>query len=120
MAKLKTQYHCQNCGYRSVRWLGRCPECAEWGGLVEETAMRAAPAGALLGAAPVPISSVSADGAPRLASGIDELDRVRGGGVVPGALVLLGGDPGIGKSTLLLQALDGWSRLGPVLYVSGA
>src|SRR6266487_3084524 len=101
MAKVRAQYVCQKCGLTSAKWLGRCPECGEWNSLVEELVAGARPAGALRsGERPVPISEVVVDETPRMASGVDELDRVLGGGLVAGSLVLLGGDPGIGKSTL--------------------
>ncbi|MFI5289217.1 MAG: DNA repair protein RadA, partial [Polyangia bacterium] len=120
MPKLKSQFVCQACGFSAVKWLGRCTECGEYGTLVEESLSSAQPAGALSSARPTSISEVRTDDAPRLPTGSAELDRVLGGGLVPGSLVLLGGDPGIGKSTLLLQALDGVARSGKrVLYVSG-
>ena len=120
MPKLKSQFVCQACGFSAVKWLGRCTECGEYGTLVEESLSSAQPAGALSSARPTSISEVRTDVAPRLPTGSAELDRVLGGGLVPGSLVLLGGDPGIGKSTLLLQALDGVARSGKrVLYVSG-
>jgi DNA repair protein RadA/Sms len=121
VAKSHTRFVCQHCGYISTKWLGRCPECGEWNSLVEEAARTSQPAGAVSSAdKPRPIGDVEVDDAPRMATGIHELDRVLGGGLVPGSLVLLGGDPGIGKSTLLLQALDGLARAGRrVLYVSG-
>ena len=105
MAKPRSVYLCQGCGYASAKWLGRCPECGEWNSLVEEAARGSTPAGALTGEAPIPLREVTADDVPRIMTGIGEFDRVLGGGFVPGSLVLLGGDPGIGKSTLLLQAL---------------
>jgi DNA repair protein RadA/Sms len=121
MAKSRSQYVCQRCGFVSAKWLGRCPECGEWNSLVEEVSGPARPAGSLSTASkPVAIGQVRTDEAPRLETGVAELDRVLGGGLVPGSLVLLGGEPGIGKSTLLLQALDGLARAGRrVLYVSG-
>ncbi|HXU67736.1 MAG TPA: DNA repair protein RadA [Polyangia bacterium] len=121
MAKPSTRFVCQGCGYASSKWLGRCPECAEWNSLVEETTSSGKPAGAVSSTdKPRPIADVEIDHAPRMQTGIGELDRVLGGGLVAGSLVLLGGDPGIGKSTLLLQALDGLARAGKsVLYVSG-
>jgi DNA repair protein RadA/Sms len=120
--KAKSRFVCQNCGYVTGKWLGRCPECGEWQSLVEEVAASARPAGAIATSTqkPQPIGEVSVADAPRIPTGVGELDRVLGGGLVPGSLVLLGGDPGIGKSTLLLQALDGVARSGRrVLYVSG-
>jgi DNA repair protein RadA/Sms len=121
MAKVRSIFVCQHCGQKSPKWLGRCSECGEWNSFVEEATAIARPAGAIAdGSRPRPIGQVDTRDAPRLATGIAELDRVLGGGLVPGSLVLLGGDPGIGKSTLLLQALSGLSQKGPlVLYVSG-
>jgi len=115
-AAKRAEHVCQECGYRAPRWLGRCPECSQWGSLAEQAGPRAT--GAMV--APVPIGEVPLEGGARDSTGIGELDRVLGGGLVPGAAVLLGGDPGIGKSTLLLTALDRLARRGrPVLYVSG-
>ncbi len=120
----RTRFVCQECGYDTPRWLGRCPGCGAWNRFAEERAP--APLGA--GGRPVegtaeavPLSCVAALSHRRLSTGVDELDRVLGGGLVEGALVLLGGDPGIGKSTLLLQVcLRVASRdSGPVLYVTG-
>ncbi len=124
MASERIHYTCQSCGYRAPRWLGRCPDCGEWNSLVEERAVpvraRKDSTGAAAPAVPVPLSDVDAAATPRLASGIDELDRVLGGGLVPGSVVLIGGDPGIGKSTLVLQALASLARAEhPALYVSG-
>jgi DNA repair protein RadA/Sms len=121
MAKPRSQYVCQGCGFTSAKWLGRCSECSEWNSLVEESVATSKPAGALSGAArPTPLGEVRVDDMPRWKTGVAELDRVLGGGLVQGSLVLLGGDPGIGKSTLLLQAFDGLARSGrKVLYVSG-
>jgi len=121
VAKASTRFVCQHCGYASSKWLGRCPECGEWNSLVEEATQSGKPAGAVTSAEkPRSIAGVEVDHAPRMKTGIHELDRVLGGGLVAGSLVLLGGDPGIGKSTLLLQALDGVARAGKkVLYVSG-
>jgi len=121
VAKATTRFVCQHCGYASAKWLGRCPECGEWNSLVEEATQSGKPAGAMTSTdKPRSIADVEVDHAPRTATGIHELDRVLGGGLVAGSLVLLGGDPGIGKSTLLLQALDGVARTGKtVLYVSG-
>jgi DNA repair protein RadA/Sms len=130
--KAKTIYSCQECGAQSQKWLGRCPECEAWNSLIEE---RPAPAVAGAGAAAASAGSryaLAAAAGPRLyddvdtvvsarlTTGIDEFDRVLGGGVVPGSLVLIGGEPGIGKSTLLLQAAAHFARTtGPVLYSSG-
>jgi DNA repair protein RadA/Sms len=123
MAKPRTHFTCQACGFQAAKWLGKCPDCGGWNTLVEE----AAPAedrrpawGASGGASrPVKLVDVEAAAEERRSTGLRELDRVLGGGVVPGSLVLLGGDPGIGKSTLLLAAVERLAAAGPVLYVSG-
>ncbi|MBL8918222.1 MAG: DNA repair protein RadA [Myxococcaceae bacterium] len=126
MAKgVKTHFTCQACGYVSAKWLGRCTECGTWGSLVEEVELsRAAqerPAwGASTGQAkPILLKEVDGTREARRLTGIAELDRVLGGGVVQGSLVLLGGDPGIGKSTMLLSMMDRLTRDRPGLYVSG-
>ncbi len=123
MAKAKTVYACQVCGHQEPKWLGKCPDCGGWNTLVEEAARveEKRPAWGAGGGngKPVKLKEVSAEREDRLLTGIGELDRVLGGGVVPGGLVLLGGDPGIGKSTLMLAALDRLGRSGPVLYVTG-
>jgi len=123
MAKARTIYACQGCGFQSPRWLGRCPDCGAWNSLVEEVVSpKPGPSAARGGARDTVAQLLQAvDSAPleRLSSGMSELDRVLGGGLVPGAVVLLGGDPGIGKSTLVLQALAAWGGDRPALYVSG-
>ena len=122
--KLKTVFACQACGFESSKWLGRCPECGEWNSLVEER-QEAAPArgrspGPALGGRPQPYDMVDAADAARVPTGLAEFDRVLGGGIVPGSMVLIGGEPGIGKSTLLTQVAHLLGRNGgPVLYVSG-
>jgi DNA repair protein RadA/Sms len=127
--KAKTIYACSGCGHQSSKWLGQCPACREWNTLQEEVAAPEPRAGAPRGwgaaggaTRPLPLREVEARDEERRRTGIGELDRVLGGGVVPGSLVLLGGDPGIGKSTLLLAALDrlaaAWPDR-PLLYVSG-
>jgi len=118
-----SRYVCQACGYTSPRWLGRCPNCQGWNTLVEERASSAPGGRGRPGEAeaiePVWLDDVSETGSPRLGTGLGELDRVLGGGLVPGSFVLIGGDPGIGKSTLLLQAAATLARTKPpVLYVS--
>ncbi|MCB1462054.1 MAG: AAA family ATPase, partial [Nitratireductor sp.] len=126
MAKTRSQFICQNCGAVATRWAGRCDSCGEWNTLVEESAasgIGAAPAARSLKKG-TPIQLVPLSGeieeAPRVATGISELDRVTGGGFVRGSAVLLGGDPGIGKSTLLMQAAAALAKAGhPVIYVSG-
>jgi DNA repair protein RadA/Sms len=120
--KDKIVYACSACGAASPRWLGRCPSCGDWNTLIEERAAprpRANVAGDHL-ARPTPIAEVPPDGARRIGTGSSELDRVLGGGAVLGGVVLLGGDPGIGKSTLLMQALAGAAAGGATaLYVTG-
>jgi DNA repair protein RadA/Sms len=107
MAKARTVHRCQDCGAVSARWVGRCPDCGAWGTLVEErdAPRQEAAASALGGTAPVPLTEIGALDASPVPTGVGELDRVMGGGMVPGSVTLLGGEPGIGKSTLLLQAL---------------
>ena len=126
--KVKTVFACQECGAQSQKWLGRCPECGAWNSLVEERATEtalpsteAAKRYSLAGATgPQLYADIDTVVAERLSSGIGEFDRVLGGGVVPGSLVLIGGEPGIGKSTLLLQAAAHFANtFGPVLYSSG-
>jgi len=124
MPKIKTVYQCQTCGYVSPKWLGRCPDCGEWNGLVEErkgAVTRQSSRDMHPGKSkPQPLSSIASGYGQRASTGIKELDRVLGGGVVAGSVILIGGDPGIGKSTLLLQTLFGLSKhYGAVLYVSG-
>ena len=126
MPAVKTTYLCQQCGAASPKWAGQCPGCGAWNSLVETVAApRAAvrtpsAAQAMAGAAAIePIGAVTSAEASRLASGIGEVDRVLGGGFVPGSITLFGGDPGIGKSTLLLQLAARLAQRGPVLYVSG-
>ena len=124
MARARVVYECQNCGFQSPKWLGRCPDCGRWDSLVEEAVTAHPGAGADRDAgperAPSPIHAVTADTDSRLRSGMEEFDRVLGGGLVEGSAVLIGGDPGIGKSTLLLQAVAALSHGGrSCLYVSG-
>jgi DNA repair protein RadA/Sms len=122
--KVRTVYICQSCGYQSRKWLGRCPECEQWSSFVEERmAERGQPTQGRdnkLMLRPMAITEVSADEGERLPTGLAELDHVLGGGVLPGVVVLVGGDPGIGKSTLLLQIAGHMSHAGySVLYISG-
>lgn len=124
MAKTKTRYVCQSCGAAQARWSGKCDGCGAWNTLVEELVApevkgRGARQASSTSAVPVPIPDVDARRDARIATGLPELDRVLGGGIVPGSMTLLGGDPGIGKSTLMMQIcrLDGAGRT--VLYVSG-
>ena len=123
MAKAKSVFFCQNCGYESSKWLGQCPGCREWNTFVEEAPPKKTAGGGKLGrnqAEPVKLTEVSADREERIPAGIGELDRVLGGGIVRGSLVLVGGDPGIGKSTILLQVCRSLTERGiRTVYVSG-
>ncbi|MCK6628764.1 MAG: DNA repair protein RadA [Anaerolineae bacterium] len=127
MAKTKTRYICQECGSVQPKWMGRCPDCGEWNTLVE-TLVEEGRSGGVSAAErqarlernpPQPLVAISADSYQRTMLPMDEFNRVVGGGLVPGALTLIGGDPGIGKSTLLLQISAGLATVGPVLYISG-
>jgi DNA repair protein RadA/Sms len=145
MARLQTHYICQTCGYESLKWMGKCPECDAWDSFVEEVTLKEKP-GAVgkpgsgfggagtraivpTGGSPTPITEVEMADLERLSSGIGEFDRVLGGGIVPGGLMLVGGDPGIGKSTLLTQVAacvagakgigNGKGAANTVLYISG-
>lgn len=122
--KPKTIFTCQSCGHEVLRWMGRCPECRQWDTFVESTRAPSGPGSRRMGnsapAQPVPIDHVNLEAEHRCRTSVAEFDRVLGGGLVEGSLVLIGGDPGIGKSTLMLQALYGLARHhGKVLYVSG-
>jgi DNA repair protein RadA/Sms len=123
MSKIKAIFQCQACGYTSPKWLGKCPDCDAWNTIVEERQVSAAHRDSrFLFEKPRPqvLSSVSGGKEKRVSTGIMELDRVLGGGVVEGSVVLVGGDPGIGKSTLLMQAVSHLSEItGKALYVSG-
>ncbi|MCS1352503.1 DNA repair protein RadA [Mechercharimyces sp. CAU 1602] len=125
MAKTKTKFACQECGYESAKWMGRCPGCDSWNTLVEEQAVmgrvgRTQRSTPFQAAQAIPITTVGRSKEERSDMGIAELNRVLGGGLVPGSLILVGGDPGIGKSTLLLQASHRLAEKGTsVLYVSG-
>ena len=123
MKKVKTTFFCQDCGHSSSKWLGRCPSCGKWNTFVEEE-VRVAPPGAkpemAFNEKPLPIDVIQSDERERIPCGISEVDRVLGGGIVRGSAILVGGDPGIGKSTLLLQVMQNMARKGlKVLYVSG-
>ena len=123
MAKIKKRYICQQCGYESLRWLGKCPECEEWNSLVEElydSSTLGKKTSYLSSNKAMTLDEVSIDEEERFFTGMAELNRVLGGGVVAGSLILIGGDPGIGKSTILLQISSQLAAKGlKVLYVSG-
>lgn len=128
MAKIKTSYFCQNCGAQSAKWIGRCPACGEWNTYVEEVIQRedasAAPSwkspssSIQVASRPKPIAAISYSETSRLETDDQELNRVLGGGIVPGSMILIGGEPGIGKSTLMLQIALSLTR-SRVLYISG-
>jgi DNA repair protein RadA/Sms len=127
MAKTRTRYVCQECGSAHPKWMGRCPDCGEWNTLVETIVETSKPSAvspaarqALLGRnTPQSLTEISADSYQRILLPMEEFNRVLGGGLVPGALTLIGGDPGIGKSTLLLQMSAGLAAHGQILYISG-
>lgn len=125
MAKNKMVFFCRECGYESAKWMGQCPGCKAWNTFTEEP-VAIKPSGRVNAlkadqkSEPVKLSQVSVDEKDRISTNMDELDRVLGGGIVPGSLILVGGDPGIGKSTLLLQVCRNLSdRALDVLYISG-
>lgn len=126
MAKLKQVYICQECGYESGKWMGKCPSCNEWGSLVEEVveakkpSLTAPSSRGAASSAPIKLRDVKIENETRTTTGMKELDRVLGGGIVKGSLILVGGDPGIGKSTLLLQICEELGNQNrQVLYISG-
>ena len=123
MAKAKTIFFCKECGHESSKWLGQCPGCKEWNTFVEEPVVKKSVTGSVLRgqkAEPSKLSEVKITETARTMIGIGELDRVLGGGIVQGSLVLVGGDPGIGKSTLLLQMCKHLAETDKrVLYISG-
>lgn len=125
MAKTKASvFFCQECGHESAKWMGQCPGCRAWNSFVEEPVekvrTKASSRGAGTGAKPVALSEIEMTETQRMSSGMKEMDRVLGGGIVPGSLVLVGGDPGIGKSTILLQVCKNLAAAGvPTIYVSG-
>ena len=122
MDKLKTRYICQNCGHSSLKWLGRCPSCEQWDTLVEEVVkdIHRAKDNVSVTSNVLSIQEISIDGSSRIPIGILEFDRLLGGGIIPGSVTLLGGEPGIGKSTLLLQVAGQLSaRSVSVLYITG-
>nr|HPK52968.1 ATPase domain-containing protein [Smithellaceae bacterium] len=121
--KSKTGFFCQHCGYMSPKWLGKCPSCSGWNCFAEELIVQAdaeSRSEMKFDGRPLPIEDIPAEEGTRTATGIAEIDRVLGGGIVGGSAVLIGGEPGIGKSTLLLQMMQNLAALGwKVLYVSG-
>ena len=118
--KLKRVFQCQNCGYASPKWIGKCPDCGAWNSFIEEVVEeeKKHTLNTMDKPQPLSLSSVELSVTDRISTGIGELDRVLGGGIVKGSLILIGGDPGIGKSTLLLQASSSIAKFGKVLYVS--
>lgn len=121
MAKAKgSVFFCGECGYESTKWLGKCPACGSWNTMLEQKKISSAPSiNNLTYAHAIPLADVTTTASGRVSSGIGELDRVLGGGIVPGSVTLLGGDPGIGKSTLLMQTAAELTKQGIVLYVTG-
>ena len=121
MAKTKTVFVCSSCGYEATKWLGKCPGCNEWNSFYEEKVASGVASKAKEKKTMTPrlLNEVEGKDAVRTHTGIGELDRVLGGGLVKGSLVLVGGEPGIGKSTLILQLCDKMQGEGKVLYVSG-
>lgn len=119
MAKPAIVYVCADCGAETLKWQGQCPQCARWNTLEQRSATRRASAPGTAGSAPAAMpAALSTDELPRLPTGMEELDRVFGGGLIPGSVTLLGGEPGIGKSTLLLQLADHAAKSHPTLYLS--
>jgi DNA repair protein RadA/Sms len=119
MSKRSPIFACTECGNQATKWLGRCPECNAWNSYAEEAPAAPAARGLSSSSAPVSIAHIGHDSAPRRSTHLPSLDRVLGGGIVPGSVVLVGGEPGVGKSTLLLQAAEKLTAEGVVLYVSG-
>jgi DNA repair protein RadA/Sms len=123
MAKSKTQYVCNECGGTTAKWAGQCPHCSKWNSLIETVEQKNTANNRFAALAPSSavqkLSNIDAADVPRFSSEVSEFDRVLGGGLVPGAVILIGGDPGIGKSTLLLQSLAALAKNRSVLYVSG-
>ncbi len=129
MSKVKTQFVCQSCGYISPRWIGKCSECGSWNSFVEESISASTGSAKALGARgfesnsmtahPIRLSEITTEQEGRITTGIAEFDRALGGGIMPGSIVLVGGDPGIGKSTLMMQVVRGLMPGSNTLYVSG-
>jgi len=123
MSKKSSLFACQQCGYQTPKWLGKCPECQQWNTLVEERIERdktLASSFYTLNSKPLPLTQIESDSNPRIVTGIHELDRLLGGGLVAGSTTLLGGDPGIGKSTLVLQIQNQLTKQGKkTFYLTG-
>lgn len=124
MAKIKTKYVCQNCGYETAKWMGKCPECNNWNTFVEEIEDKSAKKATFIvdksSSKPITINTIESRSEERFSTNINEFDRVLGGGIVKGSLVLIGGDPGIGKSTMLIQVSSNVAESGKkVLYITG-
>ena len=122
MAKNTTVFFCNNCGYESPKWLGKCPACNEWNTMVEEKIVTVSKNGVKVAkesGKPMPLSEIAIDSGIRFDTGFEEFNYVLGGGLTKGSLTLVGGDPGIGKSTLILQMCDKIKIDGKILYVSG-
>ena len=122
MNKVPTIFECQSCGYSSSKWLGRCPDCGSWNSFVEEKQFKSKDASMVLrkGAKATRLADVSTEAVPRIDTRNSEFNRTLGGGIVPGSLILLGGEPGTGKSTLLLQIAHNLQKEGlRILYASG-
>ena len=122
--KQKTVFVCSECGTESLKWMGKCPGCGAWNTMNEETVVpvqkgNSQAAGIASSGKPKPLKDISTAEEMRISTGMGELDRVLGGGIVPGSLVLIGGDPGIGKSTILLQCCETLGKEHKILYVSG-
>src|SRR6187399_2282472 len=118
MAKPATVFVCADCGAETLKWQGQCPQCSQWNTLEQRSVVRRPAAPAVAVSPPVELAELTAGELPRLSTGMSELDRVLGGGLIPGSVTLLGGEPGIGKSTLLLQLANHASAITPTLYLS--
>ena len=118
MAKPAIVFVCADCGAETLKWQGQCPQCSHWNTLEQRAVVRRPAGPAASGAPPAALAELATDELPRLETGMAELDRVLGGGLIPGSVTLLGGEPGIGKSTLLLQLANHAARVTPTLYLS--